>query len=178
MANTYRLIEAQTLGSNQASVTLGAGGTIPQTYTDLQVLYSTKHTSTTAGGYSWNLYLTFNGATSRYYELLLYNAYGSLGSTSKSNVDPYLNWSVLAQGSGGSNTFSTGQFYITNYTSSNPKSISSEFVSEDNGTAAPWSIMNAGLWDPSSNAPITSMTISASSIMAGSTFYLYGIKNS
>jgi hypothetical protein len=176
MANTYKLIEAQTLGSNQASITLGAGGTIPQTYTDLQVLYSTKHTATS--GYSYNLFLAFNGATSRYYELLLYNAGGgSLGSTNKPNVDPYLNWSALAQGSGNSNMFSTGQFYITNYTSSNPKSISSEFVSEDN-TTTPWSIMNAGLWDPTSNVPITSMTLSASSIKAGSTFYLYGIKNS
>ena len=174
MANTYTLIESQTLGSNQASVTLGSGGTIPQTYTDLQVVYSAR--SSTGSGYSNNLFTTFNGATSRYYEYTMYYPGGSLGSTSKSNVDPYFNWVALAQGAE-TNTWSSGQFYITNYTSSNPKSISVEYTSEGNNSSV-WMMVNGATWNPTSNVPITSITFTHSNIVAGSTFYLYGIKNS
>jgi hypothetical protein len=35
MTVTYEAISSTTLGSNQATVTIGTGGTIPQTYTDL-----------------------------------------------------------------------------------------------------------------------------------------------
>jgi hypothetical protein len=174
MANTYTLIESQTLGSNQASVTLGVGGTIPQTYTDLQVLYSAR--SSTGSGYANNLFTTFNGATSRYYEYTVYLAGTSLGSTSKSNADPYFNWVALAQGAE-TDTWSTGQFYIPNYTSSIPKSISVEWTSEGNSNQV-WMMMNGATWNPTSNVPITSITFTHSNILAGSTFQLYGIKNS
>ena len=173
MAN-MKLIETKTVGAGGvAFVTFSA---IPQTYTDLQILYSARRSA--GSDYAGNLYLTFNGATSRYYETLLYQAGGSVGSVAKSNVDAYLNWTALAQ-SLGTNVWSSGQFYIPNYTSSNAKLISSEFVSEDTNTN-PWFLINAALWDPTSNVPITSITFTPASnnIASGSTFYLYGIKNS
>ena len=173
MANTYTLIEAKTIATAVGSVTFSA---IPQTYTDLQILYSARRSA--GSDYAGNLYLTFNGATSRYYEILLYQAGASVGSVAKSNVDAYLNWTALAQ-SLGTNVWSSGQFYIPNYTSSNAKLISSEFVSEDTNTN-PWFLINAASWNPTSNVPITSITFTPASnnIASGSTFYLYGIKNS
>ena len=173
MANTYQLIQAETLSSSQATV---AFTSIPQTYTDLVMLFSLRNN--TGSNYAGNAFLTFNGTTSRYYEVLLYNAGGSLGSTSKSNVDPYLNWAALSQG-GGTSTWGNGQFYIPNYTSSNAKSISTDYIAEDNN-ADPWMMLNTGLWNPTTNAAITSMSFTTNSgqLVANSTFYLYGIKNS
>jgi hypothetical protein len=173
MANTFTLIEARTLSSSQTTV---AFTSIPQTYSDLQMVFSLRNS--TGADWAGNAYLTFNGATSRYYELLLYKAGTSLGSTAKNNADPYLNWAALSQG-GGTSTWASGQFYIPNYTNSNAKSISTDYVSEDNSTS-PWMMLNSGLWNPTTNAPITSMsfTANAGQFVANSTFYLYGIKNS
>ena len=170
MAN-MTLIETKTVGAGGiAAVDFTA---IPQTYTDLQIVYSSRTTSGT--GYSQNLYLTFNNTTSRYYETLLYNAAASVGATNKQNTDPYLNWSALAQAAE-TNIWGSGQFYVAGYTTNNPKSISSEYVSEGSNNL-PWSMINAGLWNPTSNAPITSvkLTSSAGNVQEGSIFSLYGI---
>jgi hypothetical protein len=172
MANTFTLIQVQTLSSNQTTVTFTS---IPQTYTDLQLVYSVRNT--TGANYAGNAYLTFNGATSRYYEMLFYNASGEIGAVGKANVDPYLQWPVLSQGAGTS-IFSSGQFYIANYTSTNPKSGLSDWVSED--TVTPWMTFNASYWDPTSNVAITSMSFTShlNQFAQYSSFYLYGIKNS
>jgi len=176
MANTFTLIEAQTLSSNQTTVTLGSGGTIPQTYTDLQLVYSLRNT--TGSDYANNARLTFNGATSRYYEMLFYSAAGTLGAVDAQNTKAYLDWPVLSQGAGTS-IFASGQFYIANYTSTNPKSGLSDYVSENNA-ATPWLAMNASYWNPTSNVAITSMsfTNNTGQFAQYSSFYLYGIKNS
>jgi hypothetical protein len=172
MAN-MRLIETKTVGAGGvANIEFTS---IPQTYTDLRIVYSAR--STSGSGYSVNLYLTFNNSTSRYYENLLYSSAGIMGGTNKSNTDPYLNWATLAQGAE-TNVWTSGQVYITNYTSSNSKSLSSDFVSEGNNTS-PWQMLNAGAWNPTSNVAITSIkaTSSAGNIAEGSTFYLYGVSN-
>ena len=58
MANTYTLIEAQTLGSSAASVTFSS---IPATYTDLIIKASTR--SARSGSSGDNVIIYLNGVT-------------------------------------------------------------------------------------------------------------------
>ena len=168
MANTYVLIEAKTLGSAVASITFSS---IPSTYTDLVVLTSVRASS--GGGISAGL--RFNGSTSNYSEKLLYGTGSGAASASASTTS--IQWASLGNQTSTANTFSNCQIYIPNYASSNYKSVSTEAVTENNGTGADIYV-DAGLW--SDTAAITSLTLTASTpdFAVNSTFYLYGIKNS
>jgi hypothetical protein len=75
-----------------------------------------------------------------------------------------------------SNTFSSSEIYIPNYTVSQNKPFGSFSVTENNATAADiWA--GANLWR--NTAAITQINMKAvSSFVSGSSFFLYGIKNS
>jgi hypothetical protein len=166
MPSNYILLEKITVGAaGAASVTFA---NIPQTgYTDLVVKSSLRATGATSGGS-----LTFNGVTTGYSERLLYRD----GSTvlTASNSGSSIVWLFLTVPSTyTANTFSNGEIYIPNYTSSNFKSVSGDLVQENNATASDL-YLTSGLW--SNTAAITSMTItSGSNFAANSTFYLYGV---
>ena len=170
MAN-MELITSVTVGSGgAASVTLPATGTIPQTYTDLKLVYSAR--ATVAGTQEF-INISFNGNTSNY---SLRSLQGD-GSAASSNNWSF-RWIGYAVGSTATaSTFSNGELYIPNYTSSNYKSFSGDNVAERNDTNAQ-SILTANLW--SDTAAITSIALSVqggSNFVEGSTFYLYGISN-
>ena len=168
MANTYTLIEAKTLGSAAASVTFTA---IPSTYTDLVLLTSIRASS--GGGISAGL--RFNGSTSNYSERLLYGTGSSAASANASTTS--IQWANLGNATTTASTFSNCKIYIPNYSGSTFKSVSTESVSENNGTAADIYV-DVGLW--SDTVAITSLTLTASTpdFATNSTFYLYGISNS
>jgi hypothetical protein len=176
MPTTMQLIAKQTIGAGgAASVTFSS---IPQTFTDLKIVMSWRNT--TQAVQQSNAHLTFNGQTSRYYERLLFGTGVSNGSVGRDNTFPYITWSGSGNGaSTTANTFGSTETYICNYTTSNPKSISSDSVTENNAADA-WIIMNTALWNPVTNAPITSITITADTgaIAEFSEFTLYGISNS
>lgn len=171
MAATYTLIESYTVGAGGASsVTLGSGGTIPQTYTDLKLLWSGRTTRSSTGSYA---YISFNGSTSTFSGLLL-GGYGT-GTTSASQTQPA---GIETDANATASTFANNEIYIPNYTSSNYKSFSVDSVSENNGSTG-FNYLFAGLW--STGSAITSITItpeSGGNWVQYSTFYLYGIKNS
>jgi hypothetical protein len=171
MANTFILIEAQTLSTTAASVTLGSGGTIPQTYTDLKVMVSARSSTTTTG-----IDITFNGSATSYSNIRLYGTGSSAASDSAATA--YISNTMIDDSSYTANTFGNGEIYIPNYTSSNNKSASVDGVSENDATAA-LMMLTAGLW--SNSAAITSITLNPNgggNFVTNSTFYLYGIKNS
>ena len=163
MANTYTLI---------SSVTVGSGGaanmsftSIPQTYTDLLVSYSSRSQS---GGTAW-LNVTLNtGGT-----YTIRNIFGT-GSVVNSDNSVFIannNPSYTA------NVFSNGQIYIPNYTSSNAKSMSGDGVNENNATQVE-TAFGARLW--SGTAAVTTVTLAdlnATNFAQYSTAYLYGISN-
>ena len=71
--------------------------------------------------------MTFNGSTSGYSDRLLYSINSGVGSTSASNA--YITWASMHDSNNNTaNTFGNGEIYIPNYTSSNYKSVSIEFV--------------------------------------------------
>ena len=174
MANTYTLIEAKTLTTTTTDITFTS---IPQTYTDLKLVYSARsNVNTSSEGYDATF--SFNGATSNRLTRVLRGD----GTFTASNVinesagDFRLLRAMQPTNYTGS-VFSNVEIYVPNYTGSNFKSFSIDAVNENNATTADQSMI-AGLW--SSTAAITSITVGAfgGSLVQYSTFYLYGIKNS
>lgn len=166
---TYKLIEKSTVGAGGASsVTLGSGGTIPQTYSDIVVKLSARNTSAV----NWYaLKFEFNGSTTGYTQIITYNGSGTPTSISRS--DSYS--SYLAGTNATASTFSNFEFYVPSYTSSNYKSFSIDWVNENNSSTYIGGITN-GLW--SNSAAITSISFSlesSGSFPQYSTFYLYGV---
>ncbi len=164
------LITSVTVGSGgAASVTLPATGTIPQTYTDLKVVYSVRSTSSTSNVID----ISFNGNTSNFTNrYLLGTGTGTASGTNFARFSGLQNSSVDT-----SNTFANGEIYIPNYTGSNFKSYSGDAVQEINSSTGNNLALVAGLW--SNTAAITTITLSGydGNLVEGSTFYLYGISN-
>lgn len=168
MANTYTLIQAQTLASSAASVTFSS---IPATFTDLLLRISARNTST--GG---DCVITFNGSASSYTNKIL-TGNGTAASSTAGSITGLD--SELVPSSYTASTFSNSDVYIPNYLStSNSKSVSIDTVSENNAATA-YADFIAGLW-AATPAAITSITCTpnANNFAQYSTFYLYGIKNS
>ena len=154
-----------------ASVTVGSGGAdaitfdnIPGTYTDLLIKFSVRRRFNNPNG----IYIKINNSTSNFTGRILRGD----GSSVSSLTDARLigTDTTTAQTA---NTFSSGELYLPNYTSSNNKSFSSDCVSENNGTTA-YADLVAGLW--SNTAVITSVAIE-NEMAQYSTATLYGIKN-
>jgi hypothetical protein len=171
MATTYKLISSSTLSGTQSSVTFSS---IPSTYTDLKLVMSAR-SDASGNNYGTGIKIYFNGSNSSLTYRRLYNSNGNPGSDNGANGLA----GIIAAAGQTANTFSNGELYIPNYASSNYKSISSDAVPENNGTTYQSQII-ATLW--SSTAAITSLTLVTESgtdnFVSGSTFYLYGIKNS
>jgi hypothetical protein len=170
MATTYSLISSVTVGSGGSS---GMEFTsIPQTYTDLLL----KVTARTNKNDLYNdLSIRFNGSSSNFTALGLV----STGTTTSSYTtsSPHVGSVNDTGGSGGSNIFSNNEIYITNYTSSNYKSVSADSAVERNNASGNELGLYTTLW--SQTAAITSITlVSAGYTLAQySTAYLYGISN-
>jgi len=168
MANNPNMVAIQT-------VTVGAGGAasidftnIPQTYTDLYLLISTREESTATA----ELFVKFNNTTSNLSTRWLRGNGASASSGTTTNIQLLTSSNI-----GGANIFSNVSFYIPNYTSSNYKSASSDVVVENNVTSSPDVFQNlaAHLW--SSTAAINQITLYLASgdIAQYSTATLYGI---
>jgi len=165
MAANYVLLNSQQLTSSAASITFS---NIPQSgYTDLKIVYSARNTSNASV-----VYFTCNGSAANRSMMLLYGSGSATGSFSGSDSDARIG--LTSQSDYTSNTFSNGEVYIPNYTSSNYKSISADAVQENNGSTA-YAYLLADLW--SNTAAITSFTLTPinNSFAQYSTFSLYGL---
>ena len=173
MANTYQLIASNTLSSSAASVTFSA---IPGTMTDLVVRYSARNVDTGSGGNS--IRVRFNTSTSSDYSMTLLRATASTASSVRYSADTYFYSYVTVNADGTTaNTFSSGELYIPNYAGSTNKPASHFGVMENNSTTT-W-YMDASAFLRSNTAAVTDIELSCSSnFKSGSSFFLYGIKNS
>jgi hypothetical protein len=168
MPSTYSLIKGETLGSSAASYTFSA---IPSNYTDLIIQASLRADALNAS-------ITFNGDTaSNYSGTYSFGVSSTAGSGRDTNVLK-LNPQWTNTNSNTANTFSSSELYIPNYTASTNKQVLFTFHQESNSSTGVWSMSYAGLWR--NTAAITSITIApdGTAFEAGSSFYLYGIKNS
>ena len=170
MANTYTLIEAQTLASSAASVTFSS---IPATYTDLVLQVSArraeagrqdlliKPNNDTSNNSSTNISGSGSGAATS-------NATGAQ-SIKISNIIPSTNETA--------STFCNAEFYMPNYAGTANKPSSTFGVGENNATTA-YIVGNASLSQIASAISSVVLSLAAGTFDTGSSFYLYGIKNS
>jgi hypothetical protein len=170
MANTYELISSTTAGSAIALIEFTS---IPGTYTDLVLKLSARH--------------DVNNDNSKQ-QLLDFNSSGSTKELSTmrydgSNVNGFLEAAgqlngYITGGTATANVFGFWELYLPSYANTNfTKSYVVDFGTENNAAAQQVGIV-AGAW-PSSTA-ITSIKLSTSggNYVAGTSAYLYGIKNS
>jgi len=168
MADNYILLERVELNASAASISFN---NIPQSgYTDLKIVFSAR---TTAAARDDFFKVQINGSSSNFSARVLYGS-GS-GAASFSDTSGYAG--AIDAANATANTFNNGEFYIPNYTSTTTaKSFSVDAVQEDNQAQA-FITMVAGLWNPGTQAAITSITFvpNSGSFLANSTFSLYGI---
>ena len=173
MANTYVLIASNTLGSDTASVTFSS---IPSTYTDLVLRTSAR---TDVANYFDRFIFTFNSDSGSNYSDTYLAGSGSAASSNTASNATSLNSNRAATGSTATaSTFSNSETYFPNYAGNTNKPISSFNVGETNNAAAQMAV-EAQLWR--NTAALTSITIApgaGTNFVSGSSFYLYGIKNS
>jgi hypothetical protein len=168
MANTYTLINATTLASSAATVTLSS---IPNIYTDLHLVCSLRSDYSSGTNNAYAYFNSNDGGRGIFLR-------GDGSSVSNLNIN--YNESYIGNinsATSTSNTFTSFSLYIPNYLSSNYKSSSQDSVTENNATEAhAW--LGARLWE--NTGAVTSITfrLQFSTYAVGSTFYLYGIKNS
>ena len=168
---SWTLIEHVSLSSSQASVTLGNGGTLPQTYKTLKLVMSARTDS--SGSTFEGFYLEPNANSSN-----LSNRYleGNGASASSGSSASNMFIGVATGASATTSTFCNVEITIPNYTGSTNKPVSSDSVNETNATTA-YQDLIAGLW--SNTAAITSLKLillSTNNFVSGSTFTLYGLK--
>jgi hypothetical protein len=174
MPTTYNFISSITVGSGGvASVTLSS---IPQTYTDLQLVFSPH---TTRGGYiNADMNLSINSSNA---SITSKQIFSSSTGVNSNGGQALFQGGYDGIGANQSLVFGPTTIYFPNYTNSAVKSYGVDFTAEGN-TADKDQARNgfsAGL--NSSTAAITSISIAPNSgtdFVQGSTFYLYGIKNS
>jgi hypothetical protein len=167
--DNMKLIEAKTVGAGGiASLDFTA---IPQTYTDLKIVYSARANEATTAAIG---YISFNGSTSNFTNSFLQ---GNGATVQQGGIDRFAAYTPGTSNT--ANIFSNGEIYIPNYTSTTTaKSFLSESVVENNDTTG-YCDFFWNLWNPGTQAAITSVSIAtvASSWIQNSTFYLYGIQN-
>jgi hypothetical protein len=178
MTTTYTLINKTILGSNQTGLSFTS---IPSTYTDLKLVFSVR------GDYAdasvWDLNIGFNSTTTGYSNrfLLTNGGTGIASGTNWFGVTTGIGLGYFNVTNNTANTFCNSEIYIPNYASSNYKSVSVEAAAEQNSgsSGATGLAFFAGLW--SNTAAISSLNVFstvAPTFLTGSSFYLYGIKNS
>jgi hypothetical protein len=165
---TYEPIETFTLGSSVSTVTFGAGGTIPQTYTDL-VLQITPKTSDGSGYYQ----IFPNNDTSSLYSRTLLQGNGSSASSNRNSNSSNGLQMNCATNSQDVNSYPT-MVHFMNYTNTNTNKT---MLVRAGSTSV--GLVEAYVWLYRSTSAITSLVIKANTttFAAGSTFTLYGIAN-
>jgi hypothetical protein len=173
MANTYTLIASNTLSSSAASVTFSA---IPGTYTDLVVRCSVR-LAAGAGSTIQDLLVRFNATTTNY-SITQLTSDGSAASSGRiSNTTRMLITNVVSGDNATNNTFGSVEIYIPSYTVSQNKPIANFGASENNSTTAGISAV-AGLWRDTTAISSIELYNGVGNLASGSSFFLYGIKNS
>jgi len=181
MANTYTLISSNVLTSSAASVTFSS---IPSTYTDLVLKCSVRSTRT---GVSFAPFLLWtNNASSSDYSFTRLSGNGaSATSARQSPASSYQQWEIASAatntavnaGSSTSNTFTSIEAYFPSYAGSTSKPGSLSIAAETNATTA--YLHNIALLKTGTTA-ISSIGLETitDEWAVGSSFFLYGVKNS
>jgi hypothetical protein len=171
MAANYVLLEKITVGAAGASSVTFSG--IPQTgYTDLVVKVCARFDGSGGADY---VYLQFNSDTNTSnYKSIFLRGNGTTTASASATTEGKIRAAIATSNAETANTFSNCEIYIPNYTGSNNKSTSSDWVPENNATATFMGI-TAGLWSQTTAITSIQLTLPSNSFVQYSTFYLYGV---
>jgi hypothetical protein len=173
MANTYTLISSNTLSSSAASVTFSS---IPSTYTDLVLKVSARNTEAVTIN-QLNVAFDSNSGNTAHSRTQLSGDGSAAASSRQSNNSIITVVDVINSANSTANTFSSYDIYIPSYTASQNKPVSLDTTTEQNATLS-YRIITAGLWRNTSAVSTIILSGGGGSFASGSSFYLYGIKNS
>lgn len=166
-------IYTQTVGSSApTSITFN---NIPQYFTDLQIVISSRVTN--SGTFYAPLFLSMTGISSIYSDTILY-ANGSSVVATRNSYGPPAGSVMIGYADGDTataSTFNNVSTYIPNYTGSAFKQFISDNAQENNSATNNLMNLSAGLLR--STSPITSLTFSANGAAFAqySTVTIYGI---
>ena len=165
MATTYEPIATTTFGGATTTYTFSS---IPSTYTDLVVV---ANYGTTAAGNS--IFFRMNGDTGNNYSGTFLLGSGSTAYSYNGSNEPSIRifGSPIASGTP-STLIATGLVHIQNY--SNATTYKTIIARSGQGTGEV--LAGVGLWRSTSAVNSITFYMAASSMLAGSTFTLYGIK--
>lgn len=175
MATTYTLISSNVLSVDTASITFSS---IPSTYTDLVVRCSVRTDET--GGTTSLLNMRINSTTLNYSNTEL-RGDGSAASSTAQSAGTSTRIRYVNQDGSTANTYANVELYIPSYTASQNKPFSAFAAQEQNSATAgaAWVVTEAQLWrDTTAVSSLQFYNTSGFNLRSGSSFYLYGIKNS
>jgi hypothetical protein len=169
MANTFITIQTVTAGSAVASIDFNS---IPQTYTDLKLVASTRMTATASDTW-YDFTIRLNNSTTGDSGKFMYGNGSTVASASDASDIVVRTSSSNATAS----SFGNAEVYIPNYTSANNKYVSIDNVSESNGTQA-FAGFTAGLWANTSAVTSIILVPLSGNFAQYTKITLYGIKSS
>lgn len=158
------------------TIEVGSGGaasieftSIPQDGVDLLLDFSLRKDGTFEASYA-----QFNSDTGSNYDFIRLYGNGSSAASTSGAAQTFVLIGSNSISTDTSNTFGNGQLYISNYTSTADKSVSSDSVSENNGTTA-YQYLVAGKYSTSSAITSVKIVPVANSFVQYSTASLYKI---
>ena len=165
---TMQLISTTTVASDTTRVTISS---IPQTGTDLYVLFALRSSSAATSRY---FKFTLNNNETGPYVIKTLKGSGSAASSENETTQTEMQLGEMPGSTATSGTFGNGSLYIPNYTGSAVKSMSFDLVTENNATAAVQKLIAARL-TTGAVTQIDFWTYSPENIVAGSTISVYSI---
>lgn len=168
---TYVAIAKTVLTGTTTNVTFSS---ISSTYTDLVLLISARSNNSGID----NTELIFNGDSSTIYSFTRVSGNGATAASANlpTQGKAVVGWTDSTTET--TNTFTSFEVYIPNYTSTTNKQISSTSAYENNSTTAYITGMANLYRNTSAITNILIQTNSGNGFVSGSRFDLYGIKNS
>ena len=177
MPSTYTLISSNVLASSAASVTFSA---IPSTYTDLVVRASVRSDQTNPD-LMWRIN---NNTSSIYSDTQLntsWNGSSYVAQSVRDNaIDKFRIQYIGQESDSTANTFSNYEWYFPNYTVAQNRVVSFFGVDESNTASAAEPVIAIGASLALTTTAISEISffLNSGNYVSGSSFYLYGIKNS
>jgi hypothetical protein len=166
MAVTYEPISSTTIsGTSTSTITFSS---IPQTYTDLELVIQVRENSTSDG----NTFINFNSDTGTNYSLTQLYGSGSSGSSNRVSSQTKTGFYGNASQTDASTTYGLSKAYILNYSNSTTyKSI----YSQGNFTNIEV-VARMHLWRSTAAITRIDLTLATGNYANGSVVTLYGIK--
>lgn len=170
-AITY--ITSQTLGSNASSVSFT---NIPQTYTDLYLVCSTRGSRSSVTDMLAFVFNNDSSSVTTYSTTALGNFAGTTAGATSSN--DYRHYYAYTSGDNvNSNMFGYTELYIGNYTSTSNRQIGGYSGGVGNSTQLNSAKFSGNYTGTSAITRIDITSYYGNTLMTGSSFYLYGISN-